>query len=523
MKRSIVFMVSMMLFFCGITYAAMIVPEKINVQGMATDNSGDPLTVPDDLTFKLYDVSVGGVPLWSHTINDYPFDHGLFNVELSIPFSEFGGSNRWLGVSIGVSPELSPRIQLISVPYAYKAQVAYTVESAPSAGGWVDEGTEVVLQTSSNEVGIGTSDPAVNLHVDGGSDVEAGTAGSGYFYVGSSTGTHLAFDNNEIMAKASGTTSGPLYFQHDGGISDFADVVRVRSDGSPTWPSSDEGMEIAYDPDVDRGYIYVYNHTADDWGELTLGLTNVGIGISNPSARLHVEAGTSSPTLHVKNTYSGSVAQVVKFERTEDVSTVGNDMLQIKVPSDSPTAFQFIECYRGSLSEFRVDGSGWVYAHAYGLTKSADFSEMIAVSSSAFTAEAGDVMIIDPKNIRSVVKSTEPRSTLVAGIYSTKPGFVGSERDWDKPTAHPDEENDTYTLEDMASEFNEIPLAIVGIVPCKVSAENGPISPGDLLVTSSIPGHAMRDENPKVGTVLGKALEPLTSSTGVIKVLVSLH
>jgi hypothetical protein len=139
MKRSIVFMVSMMLFFCGITYAAMIVPEKINVQGMATDNSGNPLTVPDDLTFKLYDVSAGGVSLWSTTINDYPFDHGLFNVELSIPFSEFGGSNRWLGVSIGVSPELSPRIQLISVPYAYKAQVAYSVESAPSAGGWMKE------------------------------------------------------------------------------------------------------------------------------------------------------------------------------------------------------------------------------------------------------------------------------------------------------------------------------------------------------------------------------------------------
>jgi hypothetical protein len=371
-------------------------------------------------------------------------------------------------------------------------------------------------------VGIGTSDPAVKLHVTGGTDAEAGTANSGFFIIGSSTGEHLAFDNNEIMAKGSGTTSNTLYFQNDGGISSFEDLVWIRGDGSPTWPSSDEGMELAYDPDVDRGFIYVYNHTGGSWGELTFGLTNVGIGISNPSARLHVEDGSSSPTLYVKNTNSGSVAQVVKFERTEDVSTVGNDMLQIKVPSDSPTAFQFIECYRGSLSEFRVDGSGWVYAHAYGLT-AADFSEMIAVSTGAFTAESGDVMVIDPKNTRSVVKSTEPRSALVAGIYSTKPGFVGSEREWDKPAAHPDEESHTYTIEDMAREFNEIPLAIVGIVPCKVSAENGPISPGDLLVTASIPGHAMRDDNPKVGTVLGKALEQLTSGTGVIKVLVSLH
>ncbi len=39
---------------------------------------------------------------------------------------------------------------------------------------------------------------------------------------------------------------------------------------------------------------------------------------------------------------------------------------------------------------------------------------------------------------------------------------------------------------------HEIPLAIVGIVPCKVSAENGPIEVGDLLVTSATPAHAMK-------------------------------
>jgi hypothetical protein len=75
----------------------------------------------------------------------------------------------------------------------------------------------------------------------------------------------------------------------------------------------------------------------------------------------------------------------------------------------------------------------------------------------------------------------------------------------------------------MASEFNEIPMAVVGIVPCKVSAENGPVHPGDLLVTSGTPGHAMRDEAPAVGTVLGKALEALDSGTGTIRVLVTLQ
>jgi hypothetical protein len=40
---------------------------------------------------------------------------------------------------------------------------------------------------------------------------------------------------------------------------------------------------------------------------------------------------------------------------------------------------------------------------------------------------------------------------------------------------------------DQYASADEVPLAAGGIVPCKVSAENGPIQPGDLLVTSSTP------------------------------------
>ena len=59
---------------------------------------------------------------------------------------------------------------------------------------------------------------------------------------------------------------------------------------------------------------------------------------------------------------------------------------------------------------------------------------------------------------RSVARSRKPYSTSVLGIYSTAPEFIGTE--------HP--------LEGASSET--IPMAVIGIVPCKVSAENGPIS-----------------------------------------------
>ena len=77
----------------------------------------------------------------------------------------------------------------------------------------------------------------------------------------------------------------------------------------------------------------------------------------------------------------------------------------------------------------------------------------------------------------------------------------------------------------------KIPLAITGIVPVKVSAENGAIAPGDLLTTATLPGYAMKATPVDVGgvslyrpgTIVGKALDGLADGTGVIRVLVTLQ
>ena len=66
-------------------------------------------------------------------------------------------------------------------------------------------------------------------------------------------------------------------------------------------------------------------------------------------------------------------------------------------------------------------------------------------------------------------------------------------------------------------------VAFAGVVTCKVDADYGAVWPGDLLVTSPTPGHAMRADAPLPGTVLGKALEPLEEGVGAIKVLVMLR
>lgn len=157
---------------------------------------------------------------------------------------------------------------------------------------------------------------------------------------------------------------------------------------------------------------------------------------------------------------------------------------------------------------FRVDGRGTVFADGGFRPFGADFAESIAVSGNVERYAPGDLLVIDPSSERRLSLSQTPYSTLVAGIYSTQPGVVASQHRANEALAK-----------------DEVPLAVVGIVPCKVTAENGPIVAGDLLVTSSIPGHAMKgtDRSRMLGAVVGKALEPLQKGTGVIQVLVTLQ
>jgi hypothetical protein len=135
-----------------------------------------------------------------------------------------------------------------------------------------------------------------------------------------------------------------------------------------------------------------------------------------------------------------------------------------------------------------------------------DYAESVDVTGNRTNYEPGDVLVLDADNPGKMLKSIEAYSTSVSGIYSTKPGTVGRRQTTEKS---PD----------------EVPMAVVGIVPAKVSAENGSVKVGDLLVTSSTPGYAMKgtDRSRMLGAVVGKAMAKLDSGTGVIEVLVTLQ
>lgn len=153
----------------------------------------------------------------------------------------------------------------------------------------------------------------------------------------------------------------------------------------------------------------------------------------------------------------------------------------------------------------RIDKTGKGFFNGGTQTGGADIAEAFEVEGSKLNYEPGDVLIISQKSNRTVELSSKPYSRLVAGVYATKPGVLLTEKDIN------------------SGDLDHVPMGVIGVLPTKVTTENGNIKRGDLLVTSSIPGYAMKGTNRELmfGSVIGKALENFDGSTGVIKVLVN--
>ena len=120
---------------------------------------------------------------------------------------------------------------------------------------------------------------------------------------------------------------------------------------------------------------------------------------------------------------------------------------------------------------------------------------------------AGTVVVIDGTTTNGVMPSRSEYDTRVAGVVSSSPGVILGEAGEGKAK-----------------------IATTGRVRVRVSAVQ-PIRVGDLLVTSSTAGAAMRSIPIPVGgaslhrpgTLIGKALEPLAEGEGEILVLLSLQ
>lgn len=181
----------------------------------------------------------------------------------------------------------------------------------------------------------------------------------------------------------------------------------------------------------------------------------------------------------------GRAARLVNYN---DVNT--NAVLLVEQRSTGDLAV-FKQGNPSTVNKARIDFSGKGFFNGGTQNSGADIAEAFDVEGDIKSYEPGDVLVIAMDKDRAVVKSSTPYSTLVLGVYATRPGVLLTEEDIDT---------------DMK---DKVPMGVIGVIPTKVCLEGGAIQKGDLLVTSSITGVAMKADMDKVkpGQVIGKALE----------------
>ncbi|MBW1791010.1 MAG: hypothetical protein JRJ14_01890 [Deltaproteobacteria bacterium] len=112
----------------------------INYQGRLTNNVGDPLDTTVMIMFNIYD---GEEHYFWGEGQSTTVTNGLFNVILGsvipLPDTVFSGGDRYLGITVGADPEISPRTLLTSAPSAAHAHHASTADTA----GYVEGGVGV--------------------------------------------------------------------------------------------------------------------------------------------------------------------------------------------------------------------------------------------------------------------------------------------------------------------------------------------------------------------------------------------
>ena len=113
--------------------------QTIPYQGRIANASGQAITGTQPMIFRLYNAASGGVSLWEESRvgpNSVPVSDGLFNVMLgslsALPQNLIAGNqNLWLGIMVGSDNEMTPRVQLGSVPFAMSAPFGGRPNSYP--------------------------------------------------------------------------------------------------------------------------------------------------------------------------------------------------------------------------------------------------------------------------------------------------------------------------------------------------------------------------------------------------------
>ncbi len=322
--------------------------------------------------------------------------------------------------------------------------------------------------------------------------VASGTGGyGGFFEHTSTTGYGRAL---YVNSQGQGTATE---LDH-GGPSGNAVLIQTNNTAN-----TDNTLQV-----INRGGGVIGDHSLGNAGNFFVNnTTSVGAGVRGEVNTIFGNGGAAG----VYGVASGTGGFAGYFEHTESTGfgttllATTNDLGTCFIANHNGASGNVAIFQSGGLNVARIDKTGKGFFDGGAVTGGADMAEAFDVKGSAQTYEPGDVLIISTDSDRMVEKSATPYSTLVVGVYATKPGVLMTEEKVDA---------------DMSG---KVPMGVVGVIPTKVCNENGEIHRGDLLVTSSKPGYAMKADPDKVrpGQVIGKALQEFAGVAGKIKVLVN--
>jgi hypothetical protein len=155
---------------------------------------------------------------------------------------------------------------------------------------------------------------------------------------------------------------------------------------------------------------------------------------------------------------------------------------------------------------FAVHSDGVTEVKVLEITGGSDLAEPFHISGADIPK--GALVIIDEENPGQLKLSSEPYDHRVAGILSGANGI-----------------NPGLTLHQQGTLEGGKNVALSGRVYALADATNDSIKPGDLLTSSTTPGHVMKasDDSRTHGAIVGKAMSALKAGKGYVLILVTLQ
>ena len=189
-------------------------PLKINYQGRL-EESGEPVDGQRNFVFKIYNAASGGSLVWTSQAQDATVADGVFSVVLeagtpvNLSAATFTGA-RYIEVSVG-GVTLSPRQEMLSVPYALTAQAL--------ADDYVDSWTRTCVNPAdANDIMVPVGDLCVDKY-----EASVWSTATGGTQYGSASDNYLCNDNGQDCGSGA---ANPIYARS---------VVNVAPSHSMTW------------------------------------------------------------------------------------------------------------------------------------------------------------------------------------------------------------------------------------------------------------------------------------------------